>query len=153
MTTGTEGLFHCRICLSLQRFPLTASRGAPKRWPKYRTPARVRHCIVRSALFFSSDVKKNPDCEQQGLEESIPCGLRVLTRCSWPRRGRPLFLWHFATTCLGSPRANHIKASQPHCPRFPPPHFLVFALWSLFRPLFFWAERIFRVFPVSGSNR
>ena len=73
----------------------------------------------------------------------------------------------------GSPKANHIKASQLHIPhflRFRVRIFRVFTLWSLLRPLFtsrtvlrdcfseFLSEvrgtfRIFRIFAVSGSNR
>ena len=65
----------------------------------------------------------------------------------------------------GSPKASHIKASHPHFPRFPRFRvrifrifrvFRVFVLRNLLRPLFSWAARdvrIFRIFPVSDSNR
>ena len=48
----------------------------------------------------------------------------------------------------GSPKASHIKASQPHFPRFP--------RCRSAEPLFSWGGRdvlIFRIFPVSGLNR
>ena len=60
--------------------------------------------------------------------------------------------------------ARHIKATHPHFPFFPRFRvrifrvFFVFAPWNLLGPLFFWVRgtfrifRIFRTFPISGSN-
>ena len=44
----------------------------------------------------------------------------------------------------GSPKASHIKASQPHFLRF---RVRVFAPWNLLRPLFFRDERDLPHFP------
>ena len=53
----------------------------------------------------------------------------------------------------GSPKASHIKASQPHFPRFRVRIFRVFALWSLLRPLFFLGERDLAHFPHSPPTK
>ena len=62
-------------------------------------------------------------------------------------------------TSWGSPKASHIKASQPHFPRFVSA-FSAFSAFSLCGipsdPYFSGVRgtvRIFRIFAISGSNR
>ena len=96
------------------------------------------------------------------MPEEGPAGNRFQAQCGDVSDVYPAYV---QPPSWGSPKASHIKASQPHFPHFPRFRvrifrifrvFRLFALRNLLRPLFFWGERpfrIFRIFPVSGSNR
>ena len=105
--------------------------------------------ILQAIAHWSGSQKKRASAQLQE-RKIISSEARDWNCISWILPGEfTLFGW-------GSPKANHMKASQPHFSRFRVRIFCVFAQCNLLKPLFSGKRgtfRIFRIFPVSGSNR
>ena len=118
---------------------------------------KVPRC-ARAPFFFLHNNQKKRRPSAPGHLLGFGCGRKRGAK----KKGAQARPGTFILLFWGSPKASHTKASQPHFPHFP--RFVsAFSAFSafLFRgissdPCFSRVRgsfRIFRIFPVSGSNR